>query len=150
MQLDTVRVRPSGYAAALGLAGIGAVHAAWGRGSSFPFGSRDELADAAIGGSEVPPPMACNAVAGLLVVASGLAVDVAVGPPGFRRLGRMVVAGILAIRGAFGLAGRTDLLSPGSDSPRFVRLDRKIYSPLCLTLSLATATAVRRTPEAGC
>ncbi|NOX30181.1 MAG: DUF3995 domain-containing protein, partial [Actinobacteria bacterium] len=84
-----------------------------------------------------------------LVVAAGLAIDVAVGPPGLRRLGRTVVASILGIRGVFGLAGRTDLLSPGSDSPRFVKLDRQIYSPLCLSLSLATATAVRRSSEAA-
>jgi hypothetical protein len=33
------------------------------------------------------------------------------------------------------MAGRTDLLAPGSSSERFRSLDRRVYSPICLTLA---------------
>ncbi|MFF3128447.1 hypothetical protein ACFVRD_40665 [Streptomyces sp. NPDC057908] len=40
--------------------------------------------------------------------------------------------------------GRTDLLSPGSVSARFRRLDRLVYSPLCVALAASTAITSRR------
>ncbi|HZX55858.1 MAG TPA: DUF3995 domain-containing protein, partial [Ilumatobacteraceae bacterium] len=60
------------------LAGIGAMHVAWGLGSTFPFAEQDDLADAVAGRPAVPSPAACNAVAGLLIVASCLVADVPV------------------------------------------------------------------------
>jgi hypothetical protein len=42
---------------------------------------------------------------------------------------------VLAVRGGLGLAGRTDVMAPGSVSARFRRLDRAVYSPLCLLLA---------------
>ena len=134
-------VSRSGYAASVGLAGIAGLHIAWGLGASFPFGSRSELADAVVGAAVVPPPAACHAVAAALAVASGLCADLPVGSARLRRVGRMGVATLLAARGLMGLVGRTDLVSPGSSSPRFRRLDRRFYAPLCLFLSLGTATA---------
>jgi hypothetical protein len=41
------------------------------------------------------------------------------------------------------MAGRTDLVSPGSISPRFRRLDRRYYSPLCLALAMAAGSSAR-------
>ncbi|HEX2577317.1 MAG TPA: DUF3995 domain-containing protein [Aquihabitans sp.] len=135
--------RPTGYLASAVLAGIAALHVAWGRGSSFPYADRDEVAAKVVGSSAVPPPAACYAVAGALVVASGLAADVPVGPPALRRMGRAGVATVLGVRGVLGRAGRTDVASPGSDGAAFRRLDRRIYSPLCLALAAATVTARR-------
>ncbi|HMJ36036.1 MAG TPA: hypothetical protein VK501_19180 [Baekduia sp.] len=40
-----------------------------------------------------------------------------------------------------GLAGRTDLVSPGATSERFRSLDRGYYAPLCLTLAALAAPA---------
>jgi len=117
------------------LAGIAAVHVAWGLGSSVPFASRAQLADAVVGSQAVPSPNACYAVAAALFAASALVSDVPVGPRRLRRLGRVVVGGTLGVRGFAGLCGRTDVLSPGSTSPRFRRLDRQIYSPLCVALA---------------
>ena len=45
------------------------------------------------------------------------------------------VTGVLATRGAFGMAGRTDLLASGASSERFRSMDRRVYSPVCLTLA---------------
>jgi hypothetical protein len=137
--------RLSTRAAAAGLAGIAGVHVAWAAGSSWPLADRAALADAVIGrrGGQVPSPAACLLVAGLLATAAAL-----VGGEGSRgspprRIGAGAVVGILAARAGCGLAGRTDILSPGSCSPRFRELDRRIYSPLCLALAtLALPAAV--------
>jgi hypothetical protein len=120
------------------LAAIGAIHVAWGRGSTVPFASREELADAVIGSRAAPPTGACFAVAAALFAASALVSDVPIGPRRTRRVGRRIVGGVLATRGILGLLGRTDALSPGSTSPRFRRLDRQFYSPLCLALALGS------------
>jgi hypothetical protein len=136
--------RWSGRVAAVSLAAMAGLHIAWGFGSSVPFSSRRELADAVVGRSTVPPPASCHGVATALLVAGGLAANLPVGPAGLRRLGRMGVVSVLTARGLLGLAGRTDLVSPGSDSPRFRRLDRRVYAPLCLLLAAGVATAVPR------
>ena len=125
------------------LAGIGGLHLAWGRGSSFPFPNRDALSDSVIGSDAVPSAAACNAVAVALFVASGLVADVPIGPRRLRAVGRAGVATVLATRGFAGLLGRTDVLSPGSTSARFRRIDERYYSPLCLALAAGAATADR-------
>jgi Protein of unknown function (DUF3995) len=136
--------RWSGYATSIGLAGIAGLHIAWGRGSSFPFDNRSALADAVIGSPVVPAPAACHTVAAALAVASALTADLPLGSRSLRRAGRMSVATVLAVRGLIGLVGRTHLVSPGTSSLRFRRLDRRFYAPLCLILSAGAATAVAR------
>lgn len=146
------RVSPatlSTRAAAAGLVAIAGVHLAWAAGSSWPLHSRAELADAVIGraGGEVPSPAACVAVAGLLCLGAGFLGGGRRGEGSLRALGPWVVVTALAGRGTLGLAGRTDLVSPGSASPRFRALDRRLYSPICLALAvLALPAAV---PERG-
>jgi hypothetical protein len=135
-------VRLSGGAAALGLAGIAGLHAAWGFGSSFPFGDRAALADAVVGRRRFPGSAACHSVALALFTASALTVGVPAVPSRAQRAGRAIVATVLISRGALGVVGRTDLVSPGSTSPRFRRLDRAVYAPLCLTLGSMVATTV--------
>lgn len=125
------------------LAGIAAVHVAWGVGSSFPFSTRAELADAVIGTEEVPPPAACFAVAGLLFVAAGVVAGRPRSQPRLRRMACVGASSVLALRGGVGLSGHTDALSPGSNSQRFLELDRRVYSPLCLALAAGTAWSIR-------
>jgi hypothetical protein len=124
---------------AAGLFTIAGLHVLWGLGSSFPFRDREQLADAVVGTREVPPLKACMAVAAALTFAAVLVVGVAPFPR-VRALALRVIASVLLTRGVAGALGRTSTLSPGSDSPTFVRLDKKIYSPLCLWL----AAGVRR------
>jgi len=123
--------------AATGLGTIAAVHLAWAAGSSWPLADRSELADAVVGraGGGVPPPSACVAVAGALTIASALIGGRPAVDPRLRRAGARATVAVLGVRGSLGLLGRTDILSPGSASPRFRRLDRRIYSPLCLALA---------------
>ena len=49
------------------LLGIGALHALWGRGSTFPFASRGDLNDTVIGRDATPSAGAC----GWTIAASG-------------------------------------------------------------------------------
>jgi Protein of unknown function (DUF3995) len=130
-------------AASAGLLAAAGLHAAWGAGSAWPFRDRAALADAVIGTAEVPGPAACLAVSGALGVAGALTAGWPARHPAVRRAGVSVVAAVLASRGSLGLAGRTRLVSPGSVSARFTRLDRRVYSPLCLTLAGLAALSAR-------
>lgn len=128
--------------AGVGLLSIAALHAAWGAGSAWPFPDRAALANAVVGAADVPGPAACLAVSGALVAAGALTSGWPARYPGPRRAGAAAVAAVLAGRGVLGLAGQTRLVSPGSVSARFTRLDRRVYSPLCLTLAAGAALSV--------
>ena len=123
------------------LAGIGALHVAWGLGSSFPFRDRAALADTVVGNDAVPGRGASLAVAGLLGVAAGLVADVLPVAPRIRRVGVLGVASVLATRAAFGFAGSTERLVAGSNSPRFVTADRRVFAPLCAALAAGAAVS---------
>lgn len=123
------------------LAGIGALHVAWGLGSSFPFRDRAALADTVVGNDAVPGRGASLAVAGLLGVAAGLVADVLRVAPRIRRVGVLGVACVLATRAAFGFAGSTERLVAGSNSPRFVTADRRVFAPLCAALAAGAAVS---------
>jgi hypothetical protein len=142
--------RLSTRAAAAGLAALAGVHVAWAAGSSWPLADRVALADAVIGraGGEVPSPAACLLVAGLLGTAAGVLGGEASASP-LKRLGARVLVATLAARAGCGLAGRTDVLSPGSCSPRFRELDRRVYSPLCLVLAALALPAAVPARRAG-
>jgi hypothetical protein len=126
---------------ATALTTIAGLHVAWGFGSSFPMADRDTLADTVAGTADVPPPVACHAAAAALLAASALVLDVPVGPTWLRRTGRWVVAAVFTVRAVAGLSGRTDALVAGSESPRFRRLDRRYYAPLCLVLAAGTVAS---------
>ncbi len=131
-------------ATATTLFSLAGLHVLWGRGSTFPFADRDGLNDAVIGRSVTPSPSACFAVAGALTAAACLVADVPHLPRRGQRIGVTGVAAVLATRAALGFAGRTDVAVPGSVSPRFRRLDRRFYSPLCLALAAGAITSRRR------
>jgi len=126
------------------LATVAALHVAWGRGATFPFPDRDGLNGAVIGRRATPSPTACFAVAAALTVAAALVADAPRLPRHLQRVGVSGVAVVLATRAALGFAGRTDLASPGSVSTRFRRLDRRVYSPLCVALAAGAITSRRR------
>jgi hypothetical protein len=133
-------------AAAAAFTALGALHLVWATGSSWPVSEADQQ-DGALSGrppGQSPGPVACVAVAGLLGTAGAL---VAGHPRAYPRLTRAGSAGVVATfttRGLLGLAGRTDLVAPGSTTERFRTLDRRYYAPLCLALAALSAPAVRR------
>ena len=136
--------RLSTLTAATGLAAVGALHVVWATGSPWPLPDKRQLTEAVSGraGDDPPSPAACLAVAGLLGTAASLVGGSPRRWPPVSRIGSAWVVAVLTARGLFGLAGRTDLISPGSESERFRRLDRRIYSPLCLTLATLALPAV--------
>ncbi len=122
------------------LLAIAALHVAWGLGASFPFADRDLLADSVVGTDTMPSSRACLSVASLLVLAAALVARFVPLPRRLRAMALRVVTAVLVTRGVAGATGRTSTISPGSDSPAFQRLDKRLYSPLCLWL----AAGVRR------
>jgi len=125
------------------LVGIAGVHVAWGRGSSFPFATTTDLTDAVVGNDVVPSPGACFAVAGLLGVAAAAVAGVPRRDGRVRRLVVIGTASVLAARAAFGFAGRTDALVPGSSSARFRRNDRRVFAPRCAALATGALLSLR-------
>src|SRR3954454_10466121 len=113
--------------ASLALLGLAGLHAAWASGSAWPADDRAELADLMAGraGGSVASPSACVLVATLFTGASALVAGRPRRLPRLRRLGAAGVAAALGIRGTCGLAGRTDLVSPGSTSPGVRRPGRR-------------------------
>ncbi len=141
--------QPATRVASSGLLAIGALHALWATGSPWPFSSSQELSDAVAGreDSEPPPPAACLAVTGLLITAATFVAGRPRRIPWLSRIGSAGAVAVLTSRGALGLAGHTDIVSPGSVSERFRRLDRRFYSPLCLTLAALALPAVSGSPR---
>jgi uncharacterized protein DUF3995 len=131
----------SGLTAAV-LVAIAGLHALWGFGSSFPFRTREELADSVVGSSAVPSRRACVSVAAALVLSAILVARVVPLPTALRKVALRVVTTVLATRGVAGAMGRTSTLSPRSDSPAFNRLDKRLYSPLCLWLAAGVQRSI--------
>lgn len=138
--MNTTPVASSGF---LALAGL---HVVWATGSSWPLRDEGELLDEVVGrpGGTAPSPAACLAVAGALMAAAALVSGRPRSRPWVSRTGSAGVVAVFATRGAFGLAGRTDLLVKGSSSDRFRARDRRLYAPICLTLAALSAPACRR------
>ena len=129
------------WTSATALAALAGLHAAWGAGSSWPLRDRAALAEAVAGRKSMPGPVACFGVATALGAAAVLVSGRPRRRPTLVRIGAVGVAGVLGTRGAVGLAGRTEMLSPGSNAATFQRLDRWVYSPLCLALAAGSAVS---------
>jgi hypothetical protein len=125
----------------IGLASVSLLHFAWGTGSTFPFTEREELNDAVIGRQATPSPAACHTVAVALAASAVVVTRAHRGRTLRSRTASTALTVILASRAALGLTGRTDLAVPGSNSPRFKRLDRIYYAPLCAFLATGAGLA---------
>jgi hypothetical protein len=136
-------MRLASSATATTLTMIATLHAVWGAGSSFPFRSREALADSVAGLREAPGPSECFGVAGLLLGAAGVVSGVLPIGVTARRFAATGVAAVLGARGVVGVAGRTGAIVPWTPSDRFNDLDRKYYGPLCLLLAGGAAASVR-------
>jgi hypothetical protein len=144
--------RLAGAVATGTLLGVGALHAAWGAGSSWPMDDRTDLVDAVVGARR--PDALDRGVASYVVAATlGAAAAAVAGRPkrfeGPRRTAVAAIAVALAARGVLGLTGHTSLVSPLSTGERFRRLDRRIYSPACLSLAALTALSLTGSRRPG-
>ena len=88
--------------------------------------------------------MACFTVAGALATGAVLVANVIPVPPPMRRFFLCGMGTLFGFRSALGFLGKTALVSPGSDSERFVRLDRRLYAPICLALAIGSLVSTRR------
>jgi hypothetical protein len=126
--------------ASAGLLAIAGLHVVWATGSSWPArGGLGPVTGSSDGSS--PSAAACLAVAAALSAAAAFVAGRPRRRPGLSRLGAAGVVGTLAARGGLGLAGRTDVIAPGSTSEDFRELDRALYSPLCLALAALSSPA---------
>lgn len=136
---------------AAGLAAAAAAHFAWARGSTWPRDSDDELADLVVGKRPMPPREASAAVGAAL---TGAAVGVAVaghsttgGPVGrVAGLAALITARVLRARGmgGLGMAAAGASTSGADAADEFRQMDVRLYSPLCIGLSVGAARAAKR------
>jgi len=134
--------RAAGIAAATLLGAIGALHALWAVGSSWPAADRRRLAAAVAGTTQMPSHAASAKVSAALFGASALTAGTGGTAPA-ARLARDTTAAVLAVRGAAGVTGRTDLLLSWTPTEPFRSYDRRFHGPLCLLIA-ALLTLSRR------
>ena len=142
----------AGAVAAAGLAGAAGLHALWASGSPWPASGFDILADTVFGHRPFPSRAATWTVAALLATAtattaarSGLVPLRGARDAPIVRLGTIVVAGTLVVRGVVGAA--VSARGIGGSTQTFRRWDLALYSPLCLALGLAAGFASRSDPS---
>ncbi|WP_433331981.1 DUF3995 domain-containing protein [Spirillospora sp. CA-294931] len=131
----------AGGVAIAGLGAAAAMHVVWVF-STWPFDSLEDFTRTIAGVSEDEAPSAAatgtvaaalGAATYLVAAQSGLAPRLLPAPLG--RLGTATVAGVLLLRGGYGVitSGLAD------ESTTFTRMDLALYSPLCLALGLLAA-----------
>jgi len=129
---------------AVSLGALSALHVLWATGSAWPAADRQTLASAIGGFSRVPGPGPCLTVAAALGVAAAAVAGL---PEPYTRAGRAasaVTASVLAARGFAGMAG---LMPHARRSASFAVLDRRVYSPVALTLACAAAVSTVASEE---
>ncbi|MGB0099875.1 MAG: DUF3995 domain-containing protein, partial [Nocardioides sp.] len=129
---------------AVGLLGVGIVHALWASGSTWPASSAEALGEAVVGSSTgMPAPGAAWVVAVGAVGAAGVVAGGGADRPVAVAVRRTVGAGILT-RGVLGGVVACRILGLPSPGPRFRSLDRAAYRPVCLVLGAAILGSARR------
>ncbi|AZI41570.1 DUF3995 domain-containing protein [Deinococcus psychrotolerans] len=131
------------------LLSIASVHVYWGLGGVWPGKDPQSLARTVVGGPagmSPPPAWACFGVALALALAAGMVlafVDVLTLPlpTGWLRWGMVALAVVFLLRGVGGYF--MERLRPSPVGSPFVRLNKRIYSPLCIVLGLLAWTLMR-------
>lgn len=143
MKVGTVVGRTSRVVAAVGLVGVGVLHAVWASGSSWPARSRRELADAVVGSAAMPAPLPTVAVS-VAAISGGLVAGGALGDRPVAAAGRGAVGLALILRAAAGGELACRVLGLPAPSDRFRHLDARFYRPLCAVLGVAVLAGARR------
>jgi hypothetical protein len=145
---ESATIRVVGVVVAAALLLVGLLHLVWTT-STWPLAGREDFARLVVGVpvDRLPSAGLTAVVAGLLLAAAylvGAAAGVwpGVGPRWMVRVGVAVVAGVLLVRGGGGFGA--DLYTPSYAPADFVRLDRILYSPLCLALGLGSGWVLLR------
>jgi Protein of unknown function (DUF3995) len=129
------------------LLGLSALHAHWARGGCWPATNPERLARVVVGGPpgmNMPGRAACWVVAALLAGFAGV-VGAAAGlwrsplPLSWLKLLAGLGAGLLLLRGLWGFVEHR--LRPERVGSPYESMNRVLYSPLCLALSLCAGVA---------
>ena len=132
------------------LAVIALIHGLWGLKIWWPIRAEPALARAVVGARDIqtmPPPAPSFAVAFALLLAAFWAlalsgrISLAFAPDWLVSAGGISLAAIFLLRG---LAGYTPFWARLCPEQPFRRLDRLIYSPLCLLLGLGFLVLLRQ------
>lgn len=127
-----------------GLLTVGALHAVWASGSSWPAKNSKKLSEAVVGSSYGLPGE--NAAAGVAAAAigGGLIAGGAFGEGrGIVALRRLIGLGLLA-RGVVSEDTANDLLGLPQSGKRFRELDQRYYRPICAVLGVAVLLGARQ------
>lgn len=122
---------------------LGAVHLYWACGGVWPGSDEPSLARHVLGGKaqRMPPRKLTFAIGAVLLVlayaplaVTGQLAWLALSAPTWRTIIN-VFAGVLVLRGAFGLFEQ--LLHPAPEGTPYVRLNLVLYSPLALVIGIS-------------
>jgi hypothetical protein len=144
--------RVAGNSTAVALAAVGALHAAWGLGLTWPGSDAASLARRVVGGEAMPSSTACFGVAGLSMAAAGLVTARTRPRSVFGRslpaplveLGVVTAGGVLALRGIVGPV--VSSLKLVRTTAEFRRLDVLLFSPVCIALAAGAWSTLRTAP----
>jgi len=138
-------VRAGAVAGSAALAALSALHLAWAAGATWPMSDTTELAEVVAGIDRMPGRGPCLAVGGGLAAAAAVVAGVG-GARAIARLARLAVAAGFLVRGTAGVTAQTRRLVSWTPGPRFVRLDRRYYGPLCLLIGVTAAATAAGSP----
>jgi len=137
------------------LAAVACLHLLWALGSTFPRASEAELARTVVGqrGAETMPPRWASLLVALCLLAAAvwaLAMRPRMLPVELPQLLRLLGGGALALvfgaRGILGVLPAFERLAP--EQP-FLKLNRYVYSPLCVLIAIGFGLLVLALPNWG-
>jgi hypothetical protein len=117
------------------LLAIAGMHAYWGTGGLWPEKSAADLARAVVGDgrTRMPAPLACYAVAAVLVVVAAWPWLILTHPENVVVIvGAVIIAGIFFVRGSAAYSPRWRSIFKAEP---FATRDARFYSPLCMVLA---------------
>lgn len=130
----------------IGLTAVGVVHAVWAVGSPWPMENRQELAEAVVGGRDLPDANATAVVATSALI-GGVVAGGAFGEGALPVALRRSAGVLLLARAAFGGEAALALLGLQKAGKRFVELDNRWYRPFCAVLGFALLVGARHRPK---
>ena len=136
---STLAARSNAVAAAAILAAMGAVHAGWAAGLSWPARDAEELALHVIGLHRMPSRSACALVALTLGAFAGILLVERT--DGSVMVARVAIVAVFAARGVLGLVEAR--LRPVILGKPYATYSRLLYSPLCLLIAALAAGGMR-------
>lgn len=136
------------------LSAIAVIHMVWAAGSAWPYKDETSLAKAVVGsrGIENMPPRWASLLVSLCLFGAGLWALALRGigpiqvPQMVQFLGGLALTAVFGLRGVLGVFPAFEKMAP--EQP-FLRLNRRVYSPLCVLIGLGFALLTIAIPNWG-